>query len=162
MQRQQTRRHPMTHAAAQTGAGPTVTVAVEQYLPARPAHRSRMTWHARLLPAGIRAFVWLPAAGLGQGVAGPRPWTRIAPGIWGGVLCRKRYIDDQLTSHGRPNRRGGEPRRGLRHPGLPAPSAGDPAGVGGRPAGDHHRQARPAGAAVRTSSRPRHPCPHGL
>ena len=48
----------MAQAAAKTGVGPTVTVAVEQYLPAD----QRMIdddLAVRMLPFGMRAFVWL-------------------------------------------------------------------------------------------------------
>ena len=49
---------------------------------------------ARMLPAGLRFTVWLSRW---------RPVRNLlirfseqeAPGVWGGVLCRKRYIDDQ-------------------------------------------------------------------
>ncbi len=86
----------MAQAAAKTGVGPTVTVAIEQY---RPADQRIIDddLAARILPFGMRAFVWLLRS------ATIRNWTvrvleQSAPGIWGGVLCRKRYIDDKLIA----------------------------------------------------------------
>jgi methyltransferase (TIGR00027 family) len=86
----------MTKAAAKTGLGPTISVAVEQYYPKdRRIVDDQMAY--RILPLGARAFVWLMRSGWA------RRWMirvseRLAPGIWGGVLCRKRYIDDKLIA----------------------------------------------------------------
>ena len=84
----------MTVAAAKTGVGPTMAVALDQHFPAdRRIVDDDLA--VRILPPGMRAFVWL---------ARPAPvsaWLERffesrAPGIWGGVLCRKRYIDEKL------------------------------------------------------------------
>jgi methyltransferase (TIGR00027 family) len=84
----------MTAAAAKTGLGPTVIVAIEQGVSA-PQRILVDDLARRMLPLGARAFVWLmrPAA--------IRNWMigateRRFPGLWAGVLCRKRYIDEKL------------------------------------------------------------------
>jgi methyltransferase (TIGR00027 family) len=80
--------------AAQTAFGPMFVTAIEQYTPA--AHRIVDEPLApRMLPAGVRFLVR------------PGRWPRLrrwfehgsersAPGLWGGVLCRKRYARDQV------------------------------------------------------------------
>ncbi|SHG26885.1 class I SAM-dependent methyltransferase [Streptoalloteichus hindustanus] len=80
--------------AARTALGPMFIVAVEQYLPVekRLVHDPLAS---RLLPLGLRL-----AAQIGRW-PGAHDWMataveRKAPGIWGGVLCRKRYIDDKV------------------------------------------------------------------
>src|SRR5690606_29802215 len=50
----------------------------------------------RILPLGERTFVWL------MRFAPLRDWMvrateRTIPGIWGGMVCRKRYIDEKVT-----------------------------------------------------------------
>lgn len=84
----------MAKAAAQTGTGPTVTVAIEQHYP--PDQRIIEDDLARtILPFPMRLLVSL--------VRTPvlRDWfvgslEKSAPGIWAGVVCRKRYIDDHI------------------------------------------------------------------
>ena len=85
----------MAKPAANTGIGPTAVVAIEQFFP-----RNRRIviddLASRILPASTRAFVSLMRAQL------LRDWMIRAtekklPGIWGGMLCRKRYIDEKLT-----------------------------------------------------------------
>ena len=89
-----TRRTTMADQAAQTAYGPMVVAATEQYYP----ERQRLVHDAlalRFLPSGLRAAVrltrWSPLRSLLFHLA-----ERSAPGTWGGVLCRKRYIDDKL------------------------------------------------------------------
>ncbi|MFI9846338.1 SAM-dependent methyltransferase [Nonomuraea sp. NPDC051941] len=82
-------------AAAQTALGPMMIAAAEQYEP--PGRRLIDDGLAiGLLPvtmrAAVRACRW-PAV---------RRWMiaaseKRAPGIWGAVLCRKRYADDKVT-----------------------------------------------------------------
>ncbi len=86
----------MARESEGTAVGPTALVAVEQYFP----QKERVvddTLAYRMLPAKTRAFVRLLK---------PR-WVRdliislsekSQPGIWGGLLCRKRYIDEKLSS----------------------------------------------------------------
>ncbi len=84
----------MSDRASRTAWGPTVQVALEQLLPA-----DRRIIHdpiaMRLLPAPIRGLVTLCR------IEALRRWVmklleRKAPGIRGGILCRKRSIDDKL------------------------------------------------------------------
>ncbi|HEY4801653.1 MAG TPA: SAM-dependent methyltransferase [Paraburkholderia sp.] len=83
----------MTREAARTGTGPTTLVAVEQKL----LRAQRIVDDAL---AG--AFLPLPARAL-LAFCGPRAarcmmraTERKYPGLWGGMLCRKRYIDEAL------------------------------------------------------------------
>lgn len=80
--------------AAQTAFGPMFVTAVEQYTP--PAHRIvDAAFASRMLPAAqrlvVRAGRWSRLRRLGE--AGS---DRKAFGVWGGVLCRKRYARDQV------------------------------------------------------------------
>jgi methyltransferase (TIGR00027 family) len=83
----------MTQEAAQTGVGPMALVAVEQRLPLeRRIVDDDLA--ASLLPAPARLLIAL---------MGTRTAARLAamaerkyPGLWGGMLCRKRYIDEKL------------------------------------------------------------------
>ncbi|MCA1452384.1 SAM-dependent methyltransferase [Bradyrhizobium sp. BRP22] len=86
----------MAQAAAKTGAGPTVMVAIEQWF---PSHRRILTDDLALsiLPFGARAFVhamrpfpirdWMV-----------RVTERTFPGLWSGIMCRKRFIDDAVVA----------------------------------------------------------------
>jgi len=86
----------VTQAAASTGLGPTAAAALERYLP--PGRRIVDDDLARrILPAPMRAFLAL------MRMAPARNWLiaaseRRTPGVWGGILCRKRYIDDKLVA----------------------------------------------------------------
>lgn len=85
----------MARTAAKTGAGPTATVAIEQHFPEAQRILSDPLAPA-ILPFGIRAFVALTK------LAWLRDWMvraseKAVPGIWGGMMCRKRYIDETLT-----------------------------------------------------------------
>ncbi|MEM5317413.1 SAM-dependent methyltransferase [Paraburkholderia sp. JHI869] len=83
----------MTREAARTGAGPATLVAVEQKLP-RAERIVDDALAAAFLPFAARAFL---------ACCGPRAarWMMRTtehkyPGLWGGMLCRKRYIDEAL------------------------------------------------------------------
>ncbi|AKB80430.1 hypothetical protein MSHOH_3947 [Methanosarcina horonobensis HB-1 = JCM 15518] len=84
----------MTKEAAKTGIGPTVLVAIEQHFP----ENQRIIEDDlafRILPFSMRAFVWL------MRFNSVRAWMvraaeKDTPGIWGGMMCRKRYIDEKL------------------------------------------------------------------
>ena len=84
----------MTQAAAKTGLGPTLLAAIEQNYPAnRRIIRDDLA--SSMLPFGLRALVWLTQ------IPALRDWMvrsieKKSPGIWGGLLCRKRCIDDIL------------------------------------------------------------------
>ena len=85
----------MTKAAAKTGVVPMVMVAVEQHFP----KNQRITEDPLanlILPFGMRALVWLMRLG------SVRDWVvrkseKTIPGIWGGLMCRKRYIDEKVV-----------------------------------------------------------------
>ncbi len=84
----------MTQAAAKTGVGPTVTVAVEQHFPEDQRIIEDSLAYS-ILPFSMRTVVHLTRP------AFVRDWMvraaeKSAPGIWGGLMCRKRYIDEQL------------------------------------------------------------------
>jgi methyltransferase (TIGR00027 family) len=85
----------MTKAAGKTGAGPTVTVAIEQHFP--PGQRVLDDDLASgMLPGSMRAIVRMTKP------ASIRDWfvrslEKPAPGIWGGIMVRKRYIDEKLA-----------------------------------------------------------------
>lgn len=86
----------MSKAAAKTSVGPTALIAVEQYYPAgERVIDDRLAY--RMLPSGTKIFVrlmkpkWMRNRIIGLS-------DRSQPGIWGGLLCRKRYIDDKLAA----------------------------------------------------------------
>ncbi|GAA3463617.1 SAM-dependent methyltransferase [Saccharothrix longispora] len=86
----------MVNRAAGTAVGPMVIAAVEQHRP--PGQRLLDDpLAAAVLPATSR---WVAELSRGPRV---RDWLfraseRAAPGIWGGIACRKRYIDDRFAS----------------------------------------------------------------
>jgi methyltransferase (TIGR00027 family) len=84
----------MTKLAATTGAGPMLSVAVEQHFPKNQRIIEDNLAHS-ILPSSMRAIVQLTQ------LAFIRDWLvrtteKSAPGIWGGTTCRKRYIDEKL------------------------------------------------------------------
>lgn len=84
----------MAKAAAKTGASPTAMVALEQYFPEKQRIIKDDTAY-RILPFSMRAFVWLVKSDLGRAWM-IRATEKEAPGLWSGMLCRKRYIDEKL------------------------------------------------------------------
>jgi methyltransferase (TIGR00027 family) len=85
----------MTQKAAQTGSVPTTIVAIEQHF-SEGARIINDDLAYRILPFGMRAYVWLTRPSLA------RDWmVRVAekrsPGVWAMVMCRKRYIDDKVA-----------------------------------------------------------------
>ena len=84
----------MTKEAGKTGIGPTVTVAIEQYFP-EDTRIIEDNLAYSILPLGMQLFVRL------MRFTSIRNWMvnsaeKSAPGIWGGLMCRKRYIDEKL------------------------------------------------------------------
>lgn len=84
----------MSNPASQTAVGPMVIVALEQYGP----EQQRLVQDnlaQQFLPSSIKFIVklsrWQPMRNLLFTVT-----EKTAYGIWGSVLCRKRYIDDKL------------------------------------------------------------------
>ena len=69
-------------------------VAIEQYFP-RSQRIIDDDLAAPILPFGMRAYVWM------MRFDAAREWMvrvteRSLPGLWGAMLCRKRYIDEKL------------------------------------------------------------------
>jgi methyltransferase (TIGR00027 family) len=85
----------MARRAALTAYGPMVVVTMEQSL---PAEKRVVTDElaARFLPSPVPAFLkltrWAPLRNWIFNMSGRR-----GCGVWANVLCRKRYIDDQLA-----------------------------------------------------------------
>lgn len=89
----------MGRTAAKTAIMPTALVAVEQSFPIEQRIIDDAL-AARLLPFPGRAFVSLLR------MHWMRDWMiaqteKSNPGIWGGLLCRKRYIDESLVAAAR-------------------------------------------------------------
>lgn len=85
----------MTNAAAKTGAGPMLMAAVEHHFP----EGQRIIDDALagpILPFAMRAFVWLVRPGWARDWL-VRKSEKTVPGIWAGVGCRKRYIDEKIA-----------------------------------------------------------------
>jgi methyltransferase (TIGR00027 family) len=88
----------MAKAAAKTGVSPTAVIAIEQYFPEKQRIiKDDLAY--RILPFGVRVLVWLMKS------SQARNWMfRVAekdsPGIMGGMMCRKRYIDEKLSDPG--------------------------------------------------------------
>ncbi|GMA48969.1 SAM-dependent methyltransferase [Alicyclobacillus contaminans] len=85
----------MAQEAAKTGAGPTALVAIEQFFPEKERIIEDDLAY-RMLSFGARVFLWLVRP------HSVRDWMvrateNDAPGIWSGMMCRKRYIDEKLT-----------------------------------------------------------------
>ena len=85
----------MTKAAAKTGADPIFIVAVEQFFP-KDQRIVEDDLALQILPLSIRVVGILMRFGF------IRDWLinyseKTSPGVWGGILCRKRYIRDKLT-----------------------------------------------------------------
>ena len=84
----------MENRSAKTALGPMVVVAVEQNFP-QGNRLIRDDVAYRFLPLGIRSLVKLTRF---SPIRGLLIWSseRRARGVWGGIACRKRYIDDRL------------------------------------------------------------------
>lgn len=84
----------MKNPATQTALGPMVIVAVDQY-ENPPLVQDDLAY--QMLPAGGKVAViaakWLPLRRLLIGAT-----ERRIPGLWASMLCRKRYIDEQLQA----------------------------------------------------------------
>ncbi len=86
----------MSKAAARTGIMPMAVVAVEQYL-VKAQRVIDDGLAARLLPLGAMIFVpFLRPRWMRDWIIGLT--EKSDPGIWGGMLCRKRYIDEKLVA----------------------------------------------------------------
>jgi methyltransferase (TIGR00027 family) len=87
---------PRRSLAAQTAFGPMVIVAIEHSVPEDQRLLSD-SLAVRLLPPGTPLIVgacrWQPLRKLFVNLS-----NRRAPGVWGGVLCRKRYADEVVSA----------------------------------------------------------------
>jgi methyltransferase (TIGR00027 family) len=85
----------MENPATQTAYGPMLTVAIEQFIP-KNQRLLEDELAIRFLPPGWRRVArlcqWAPARNLLFSIA-ERRWS----GVWGIVLCRKRYLMDKLN-----------------------------------------------------------------
>jgi len=85
----------MAKKAANTGPGPMIMVALEQQFPeeVRIIHDDLAL---RILPLASRFIIWLKLRLMSAD--NMVQWTeKRMPGMWSGFMCRKRYIDDQLS-----------------------------------------------------------------
>jgi O-methyltransferase involved in polyketide biosynthesis len=85
----------MTKAAAKTSADPISIVAMEQSFP-KNQRIIEDDLALQILPLSLRLVTRVMRIGF------IRDWLinyseKITPGIWGGILCRKRYINDRLN-----------------------------------------------------------------
>ncbi|AAM31165.1 methyltransferase [Methanosarcina mazei] len=85
----------MAKAAAKTGMSPTAMVALEQYFPEKQRIIEDDVAY-RILPFGMRSIVWLMRFNSLRNRM-IRVTRNNTPGLWGGMLCRKRYIDEKLV-----------------------------------------------------------------
>jgi len=86
----------MSHKAAKTGPGAMVLVAIEQYFP-EGARIIDDDLAYRIMPFGYRAYVWVMWCFKDWLI---RTLEKKAPGLWGGIMGRKRYIDDKVVEDG--------------------------------------------------------------
>jgi methyltransferase (TIGR00027 family) len=84
----------MTNPAAGTAYGPMLLVAAEQYYPrARRIVQDDLAF--RFLPSGAQVVARLARWPAFRSLAFPLSERR-ARGVWGSVLCRKRFLDDKF------------------------------------------------------------------
>lgn len=86
----------MSKEAAKTASGPTALVAIEQFYP-KEQRMIEDNLAYRVLSPGFRVFVQLTRPGWARRLLIRRSDRGEFPGMWGGMLCRKRYIDDRLV-----------------------------------------------------------------
>lgn len=85
----------MANRASRTAWGPIVQVAIEQFVP-QPQRIVQDALAYRFLPTPLRLFVNIGRSGTIRNKLFGLVDQRV-PGIRGGILCRKRYIDDKLV-----------------------------------------------------------------
>jgi methyltransferase (TIGR00027 family) len=86
----------MTEAAAKTSTGPIFVVAIEQSFP-KNQRIINDNLALKIMPFSYRVFTRIMRIGF------IRDWMinwyeKNVPGTWGGMLCRKKYINDKLNS----------------------------------------------------------------
>jgi methyltransferase (TIGR00027 family) len=85
----------MANRASKTAWGPIVQVAFEQFVP-QPQRIIQDAYAYQFLPAPLRWSVNIGRSGALRNRLFALIDRRV-PGIRGGILCRKRYIDDTLV-----------------------------------------------------------------
>jgi len=83
----------MSRKAAQTGPGAMVLVAIEQAFPGDERIIDDNLAY-RILPIAFRINVWISTRLKGWLI---RKTEEKVPGLWGGIMARKRYIDEIVT-----------------------------------------------------------------
>ncbi len=84
----------MTKDAAKTGVGPTQVIAIERYFPKdQRIIEDELSYN--LLPFSSKILVWLMKSNWIRNWL-VRASEKNSPGIWGGMMSRKRYIDEKL------------------------------------------------------------------
>ena len=86
----------MSKEAAKTAYGPTLLIAIEQFFPSEQRIVEDDIAYRVLSPIA-RAFVQLMRPTWARNFLIHLSETGQFPGMWGGMLCRKRYIDDTLA-----------------------------------------------------------------
>jgi len=84
----------MSDGAARTALGPIAMVAIEQGFPDNRRILDDDLAH-RFLPLALRVLVW-SARYDSMRNRRVRASEKSRPGVWSGVMCRKRYIDEKL------------------------------------------------------------------
>lgn len=84
----------MTKKAAKTSFGPTVTIAIEQFFPENQRIiEDELAF--KILPLGIRVFIkCMKVKPLRNRMI--HTTEKNYPGIWGAMICRKKYIEEKL------------------------------------------------------------------
>ena len=85
----------MSKEAGKTASGPGALVAIEQFYPSEQRIIDDDIAY-RVLSPGFRAFVQLMRPLWARNLMIRRSDRGDFPGMWGGMLCRKRYIDERL------------------------------------------------------------------
>ena len=87
----------MSKAAAKTGVEPAILVAIEQFYPTNERVLSDSLQY-RFLPRGMKLLVDMLHPKFMLDLMA-KAAVKSAPGLWGGLLCRKRYIDEKLEEN---------------------------------------------------------------
>lgn len=86
----------MSRKAAETGPGAMSLVAMEQikFPPSRRIIKDALAF--RMLPFGMRTAIRLKAGPFSGDFIVAQVEKKV-PGLWGSIMCRKRYIDDKVS-----------------------------------------------------------------
>ena len=86
----------MTQEAGKTGVAPTGLVAIEQKIFSESMRIINDDLAYRILPFSIKVAIWFKIAFF-SGDYILKCADKEFPGLWGSVMCRKRYIDDKVA-----------------------------------------------------------------